>query len=81
MITKNFTTILVIKKIDTIIKKDYFIGVYTQLFSLYKQIQIGSYVIYIIILVIFNSTIFAIRAAYYITWRLMENIFIDNCKF
>lgn len=29
MITKNFTTLFIIKKIDIIIKKDYFIGIYT----------------------------------------------------
>ncbi|CAD8110190.1 unnamed protein product [Paramecium sonneborni] len=42
-IVKNFTTVLVIKKIDKILKYNTFVGIYAQIFSFYKWIQICSY--------------------------------------
>ncbi|CAD8076467.1 unnamed protein product [Paramecium primaurelia] len=42
-IIKNFTTVLVIKKIDQILKYNTFVGIYAQIFSFYKIIQVCSY--------------------------------------
>ncbi|CAD8184127.1 unnamed protein product [Paramecium octaurelia] len=42
-ITKNFTTVLAIKKIDQILKYNTFVGIYAQIFSFYKIVQVCSY--------------------------------------
>lgn len=42
MITKNFTNVLIIKKIDYVIENDRFIRIYTKIFSFYRNLRISS---------------------------------------